>query len=318
LRLSDLYKYVVEAGIKNDPRPKKDVRKTLLKNKKRYSSLKGTRKALFDKEALLNPYSDTRVLYGDRDRDVKTIMVGVDIEGAELLVADRLNQMGNPIDLVISHHPEGRAYAELYDVMNLQTDQLKNLGISPDIAEDMMGERISEVERRLHGKNCTRNVDIAKLLNLPYMCIHTAADNMVSTYLQGLIDKKRPRSIGNLADLLEGIYEYREGAKSGIGPKILIGDRKKSAGKILVDMTGGTEGSKRVFARLSQLGIGTIVMMHLSESHYKLAKKEHMNVVIAGHIPSDNIGLNLMLDVLTKKEDLCIIPCSGFVRYSRI
>jgi predicted ATPase len=36
--------------------------------------------------------------------------------------------------------------------------------------------------------------------------------------------------------------------------------------------------------------------MHLSEDHYKHAKGEHINVVIAGHIASDNLGLNLLLD----------------------
>jgi hypothetical protein len=57
--------------------------------------------------------------------------------------------------------------------------------------------------------------------------------------------------------------------------------------------------------------------MHLSEEHRKEAEKRHMNVVIAGHISSDNVGMNLILDAVQKKGKIKIIPCSGFRRFSR-
>ena len=82
-------------------------------------------------------------------------------------------------------------------------------------------------------------------------------------------------------------------------------------------MTGGTEGPRKVFARLSQAGIGTIVAMHLSEDHFKHAKDEHINVVIAGHIASDTLGLNLLFDQLEAKQKMKFIECSGFVRVKR-
>ena len=63
-------------------------------------------------------------------------------------------------------------------------------------------------------------------------------------------------------------------------------------------MTGGTSGSKNIYEKLSQAGIGTIVGMHISEEHRKKAEENHVNVVIAGHISSDNLGLNLILDEL--------------------
>ena len=57
--------------------------------------------------------------------------------------------------------------------------------------------------------------------------------------------------------------------------------------------------------------------MHLSEEHFKHAKGEHINVIIAGHIASDALGLNLLLDSVEAREKLRIIPCSGFVRIKR-
>jgi len=57
--------------------------------------------------------------------------------------------------------------------------------------------------------------------------------------------------------------------------------------------------------------------MHLSEEHLKKVKDANLNVVIAGHISSDNLGLNLLLDRIEKEEKLDCINCSGFRRIRR-
>jgi intracellular sulfur oxidation DsrE/DsrF family protein len=57
--------------------------------------------------------------------------------------------------------------------------------------------------------------------------------------------------------------------------------------------------------------------MHQSERHRKEAEKAHINVVVAGHMSSDSIGMNLFLDEL-EKRGIEVIPCSGLIRYSRI
>ena len=36
--------------------------------------------------------------------------------------------------------------------------------------------------------------------------------------------------------------------------------------------------------------------MHLSEEHFAKVKENNINVVIAGHISSDNLGVKLLLD----------------------
>jgi putative NIF3 family GTP cyclohydrolase 1 type 2 len=176
---------------------------------------------------------------------------------------------------------------------------------------------MGEVERAVAPANHLRSVDIAKLLDIPYMCVHTPADNHVTSYLQKLFDRRPPKKLSQVLAVLKSIPEYADGMKKNAGPRILIGEPGRKAGKIFVDMTGGTEGPKRVFPRLSQAGVGTIVAMHLSEDHFKSAKSEHINVIIAGHIASDALGLNLLLDGLSKAGDIRVIPCSGFVRVKR-
>ena len=72
-----------------------------------------------------------------------------------------------------------------------------------------------------------------------------------------------------------------------------------------------------MFARLSQSGVKTVIGMHCKESSYKVAKGEFLNYVIAGHIASDTLGMNLLLDAVEKKGKLRIIGCSGFKRFRR-
>ena len=317
MKLKELYELVIKKGIEFDPRGQEAVRKMLERTSEEYKKLDEKAKKEFDLERFTNPYSDTRILYGDSKKEIKKILTGIDMEVGELLLADRLNEKKEKIDLVLAHHPEGLALAGLYRVMHIQSEILNKVGVSINVAEGIMKERIDEVERVLLPVNHARAVDTARLLDIPFMCCHTPADNCVTSYLSKLMEKKKPDTVGDIVDILKEIPEYKEAVKQNAGPRIIKGDKTAKAGKVFVDMTGGTEGSKEMFEKLVQAGVGTLVCMHLSEQHFEKAKKEHVNIVIAGHISSDNLGLNLLLDEIEKKGKLSIIDCSGFKRVRR-
>ena len=317
MKLGEIYRFAVEKGMEKDPRGKKKILDELKKVKEKYEKMDKKEKEGFDREKLTNPYADTRILYGEIDREIKNVLVGVDMEVGEVLAAEVLKNRGKKIELIISHHPEGSALASFYEVMHMQADILNKYGVPINVAEDLLGERIKEVEQKVMPANHQRAVDLARLLDIPMMCIHTPADNHVTNYLQGIMDKKKPQTLGDILEILNGIPEYKEGTNLHNGPKIMVGSKEKRAGKVFVDMTGGTEGSQKIFERLSQTDVGTIVGMHLSIEHTKEAVKNHINVVIAGHIPSDNLGLNLLFDELLKKEKLKITALSGFRRVER-
>ncbi len=314
MKLREILEFFVKEGVKEDLRSARQTKAFLKQKADAFRKARGLSKKFFDKNTLSNPYADTRILTGDPNKEIKRVLVGIDIEVGEILMADRLNIKGAGIDLVIAHHPEGVALAGLDDCMHLQADVLKNLGVENSVADDLMKQRISEVNRRLHSANHTRTVDAARLLGIPLMCVHTPADNHVSGFLQRLVDTKKPKTLQEIVNLLMRKPEYVIAAQEKAGPQILIGKPEDKAGKIFVDMTGGTEGSKEIFARLSQLGIKTILGMHFSEEHYKKMKTEYVNVVNAGHIASDNLGMNLLLDKLEKKSNIEVIECSGFKR----
>ncbi|MEK6530868.1 MAG: NGG1p interacting factor NIF3 [Deltaproteobacteria bacterium] len=316
MKIKDIYEAAVKRGIELDPRGADEVGKELEKARKDFDELKEKDKAFFDVERLKNPYADTRMLYGDPEKEIKRILMGIDMEVGEVVLADRLKDKGVPIDLIVSHHPEGRAMANLYEVMDMQSGILLKYGVPINIAESIMDERIKEVERRLMPVNHTRAIDAARLLNIPFMCMHTPTDNAVTDYLQRLFDDKKPGYVSEIIDMLKEIPEYRGAMTESGTPKMFAGSEKRKAGKVFVDMTGGTGGSKKSFEKLALAGVGTIVGMHIGEDHRKEAEKSHINVVIAGHISSDNLGVNLMLDHILK-PDVEVLEASGFRRIKR-
>lgn len=318
VKLQKIYDAIIQEGIKKDPRDASAISAKLKEEKEKYDKLDAKKKKVFDKDRLVNPFYDSRILYGDPNTEVKTMIVGIDMEVGEIVLADRLCEKGKKIDLVLGHHPDGHALATFYRVMELQNDVLVKNGVSISAAEHLTSERMSEVSRSVAPANHMRSVDAARLLNMPLMCAHTPADNHVYSYLQNLFDKKKPKKLKDILDLLNKEPEYHESAKNNCAPRLISGSPENSAGKIMVDMTGGTEGSRNMFASLANGGVSTLVCMHLSEAHLKKAKEARLNVVIAGHIASDNLGLNLLLDSVVKKEKIKILEASGFRRFSRL
>lgn len=318
MKLGNLYKKAVEIGIANDLRGRNEIKKLLKQEKEKFGVLKKDELDVYDKDRLFNPYADTRVLYGSLEKNIKTMIVGIDMQVGEILLAYLLNKdFGKKIDLIISHHPESYALAQLYDVMKLQADLMAQYGISISVAEQLMQTRISEIERRLMPVNHTRAVDAAKILGIPMMCIHTPADNCVTNFLKKTFEKQKPYTLKDLMQILKNLPEYRKSAKLQVPPKIVNGSENNRCGKIFVEMTGGTEGSKEIFQRYANSGISTLVGMHYSEEHLENAKNAKLNVVVAGHVSSDVLGLNLLFDEIEKEEKLEFVDVSGFERIRR-
>lgn len=317
MTLGDIYKLAVKMGIKSDPRGEEGVKKLLARRKKEYEDLPAAKKKEFDTEDLANPYTDSRIFLGANSLKVDKILAGIDINAAEVLLADRLNQKGEGIDLLLTHHPEGGSLASLHEVMDVQADIWAKYGVPINVAEGVMHDRIGEVQRRFSPANHNEAVDAARLLGFAFMGTHTITDNLVHTYMEDLFKKKDPETVGDVLDILKKEPEYMEAMKGKAGPLIFAGDPHNRAGKIApIEFTGGTEPSHIIYEKLAMAGVGTVIGMHAGEEHRKEAIKYHINLVIAGHMSSDSLGMNLLLDAI-EGRGVSIIPCSGLIRVRR-
>lgn len=313
MKIKEIFDLAINLGIEADFRGKDHIEKNLRKRKEKYENLSAEKKEIFDLEALSNPYMDSRIYNITEDKDVKKILAGIDIEGEELFLADKLGD----IDLVVAHHPEGKGLAWLSDVMDIQIDILNYYGVPINQAERVTKERISEVARSVNAANHDRAVDMARLLNINFMNSHTPCDNLAANFLKKEIEKNKPEYLEDIIKIIESIPEYKEAIKIGAGPSLFVGSPDNRCGKIaLTEITGGTEGSEKMYEKMAQAGIGTIIGMHMSERNKKEAEANNINVVIAGHISSDSLGMNLFLDEL-EKQGIEVIPCSGLIRVKR-
>lgn len=316
MTLQEIYELALVMGIKADPRGVAGIKKFLDRNKKEYSELSAKKKKLFDLESLKNPYADSHILFGDPKTQIKRLMAGIDAEGAEILLADRLTEKGKKIDLVISHHPAGHALAALYEVMDVQIDMYREAGVPVNVAHALFEARKGYVKRRFSPLNHNQTVDTARLLNVPLLALHTIWDNMGNAFMKDYFAKKDCETVGELFEYINEIPEFKEAIKGKSGPAIVVGSEKSPTGRVMVSFTGGTNPSKESYAELAKAGVGTIIEMHVAEDVITEMKKHHMNVIDTGHMAADSIGANLFLDQLEKKG-IEVIPCSGLIRVKR-
>ncbi len=304
-----IYDLAIKMGVNADPRGKKKIDEMMKRRKEQYEKLSDKEKEYYNEEKLKNPFPDSIIFIGSPGKKIKKILAGIDIDTPEILLADRLGD----IDLIISHHPE---WPYVPEVMDMQTEFLNKYGVPINVAEWFTKERSREIGRLTKPLNHSRTMDAVKLLNFSLIAPHTPFDNLAYDFLSKIIKKKRPEHIDELIDLLMEISEYQIATKEGFGPDLFVGDKSNRTGKILVEFAGGTSPSPKIYEKLSQAGIGTLICMHIGEESRKEAEKYHINVVVAGHYSSDSLGTNLFLDEI-EKTGIEIVPCSGLIRVKR-
>jgi putative NIF3 family GTP cyclohydrolase 1 type 2 len=318
MKIREIFDLAIDMGIEADPRDKKGIDKVLIRRRKEFDILPKSQKIEFNQKRLVNPYSDSQLHFGDPDLEVSKIMFGIDARTTDaILLADRLNQKGQGIDLIIGHHPMGRSFAEFVDVIELQIDMVALYGVPVNVAEALIMKGIGEVYRRIHPGNIYEVVDTAKLLNIPLMNIHTPCDNLGWKYLTDFLSQKELETVRDVINAIKEIPEYKKAVRLGMMPAVYAGNVKNRCGKIMVGgFTGGTNVSKELYIELIKAGIGTWIGMHAPEDYKKVADEHHLNVVISGHMASDSLGINLFLDEL-EKQGVEIVPFSGLIRVSR-
>ena len=316
MKLSEIYALAIERGMEADARTRQELQRVMDASRKEYEKLDADDKPFYDTERFTNPYSDTRIACGDPDLEVRGLITGVDMETAEILLADRLREKGEPIDLILAHHPEGPGFARLDEVMGMQADLWHLQGVGLGAADALIAPRAAEVRRHFLPYNHYRSIMAAEILGFACMSCHTPADNSVNRFVQRHLDARMPGTLDDIVKSLREIDEYADAAKKGYGPELVQGEGEHRPGRIVVDMTGGTEGPLKALDRLSAAGVDTLVGMHFSEEHRTHAGELNMNLVIAGHISSDALGMNLILDEI-EKRDVKVYCTSGIVRVRR-
>ena len=229
--------------------------------------------------------------------DIKKVLFGVDMDTAEIMLAKQLGY-----DCVVSHHPRN-THASMLDVLHDHFDKLEELGVPRNKSQKLLAERKTELSYNTHVSNSRRSESAAKLLDMPFMCIHSPTDRIGEAMVQDALDKKfadKPMTtVQEVVDALEEIPEYKNSERK---PVIRVGGKDSYAGKIYVLMSGLTGPGAKILKEYFEAGVGTLVMMHIPEADAKKLKEQDIgNVVIAGHMSSDSLGINKLAEEWAKK-----------------
>jgi hypothetical protein len=319
MKLQKLFETCIDIGMEYDVRGRTALKKEMAEKKKEYEHLSPMQKKLFDRERLWNPYHDSRILTGDENQDVRTCMVGIDLDVQQILVADRLRERGEKIDALFLHHPQGRASVEMAEDMRLQTELYRKYDVPVVHIEQQLEKTIEETRRDSHGDNVFEWQRTAELLDFAGFCVHTPADNLVYQFLEKGVCRDEYENIGELISALLEIPEFHYYAEHGL-PPLLVNCSEKSRTGVLAPtgMTGGTDGPPSFMDEQSNAGIGTVLTMHTSTANKEKAEQCHINIIQLNHYAADALGVNLMLDLLQREDKkLKFLPGCGFNRVER-
>lgn len=252
--------------------------------------------------------SDSAILVPGEN--IKRVLVGVDMGTAEILLARELK-----VDLVIGHHPiGGTARTEFPEVMKRQVDKMMSVGIPINKAQKALAKKMGEVERSGHAGNYDQAWSAARLLDMPFMGIHTPTDMLAERAVEAkLADKLGGNPRATLQDIIDALNEMPEYQKTLSKPVIRVGSPKDFAGKQVVIMAGGTNGGVDVIKAYFEAGVGTTISMHMPEDVIKAVKEQNIgNVIVAGHMASDSVGINVFLKAL-EERGVEVIRMSGVI-----
>jgi len=254
---------------------------------------------------------DSGIVY-DNEKEVKRILAGIDMDTTMLMLAKQLG-----FDCVAQHHPAG--------IMNpggsnlFARDHMKKLmecGLPINEAQKLAYANHAKRNQGMHSRNRTQMRDVAKLLDISDVAFHTPADMLAERYTQARMDalmERNPRcTVQDVIDELMTIREYQD-ALEGQKPEVWVGNKDSFAGKIYVEMYGVGAPSLDEYIACANAGIGTFVTMHATPEVIN-GMREHnkANLIVAGHMASDSLGFNQILDAW-EKAGIEIVRISGIV-----
>jgi putative NIF3 family GTP cyclohydrolase 1 type 2 len=227
-------------------------------------------------------------------RGIKRVLFGIDADVPELLFAKKTKH-----DAVISHHPKGdAAIVNFHRVFSRHILQMVEAGVPRDVAERAVRRKLTTLEVENHTRNYGHSTDLAKLLGMPYMNIHTPLDELGRRKMTHVIleETDKNSTVGDVVSALKKLPEFKNAATD---VKIRVGTASKPAGKIVVSHGAGTNGGYEIAKTYFQHGVDTLVYIHISPSDLeRLRADDDGNIVVSGHVASDSVGINPFIEEL--------------------
>ncbi len=219
------------------------------------------------------------------------VLFGIDIAGAELLLARQLQ-----CDGVIAHHPAGgSASRDFAEVLTRQIDFLVAHGVPEAAAREAVQPMITTAIMRAHAANADHVPSFARLLGMPLMNMHLPLDELGRQIMVAVVDEhvagldRAP----TVQDAIDALLTLPELAEADTRIMVPVGDPGNALGRLAVVHGAGTNGGARVARAYFEHGIDTVLYIHCAGDQVaQLRERGGGNLIVTGHIASDLIGIN--------------------------
>jgi hypothetical protein len=232
--------------------------------------------------------------------EMKRILFGIDIDLADVMLARELGYDG-----VIGHHPIGMTTrTHFHEVLDRQLMLMQEVGATLEEAKEALTKRREEIAYKGMGVNYDRHVTAFRMVGLPVMNLHIVIDIVTEKAVRNRVYPQFPEgNTKTIGDLIETLMEFEEYQKSPVKPTAVLGEPDDPCGVPIVAFANGTFGGPDVMRTYWKYGRDTAVYMHIPEGDVKELREDenHKNLVIAGHMPSDSIGINIFIDALIER-----------------
>lgn len=259
----------------------------------------------------------------DAGRPITKALASINATTGDLLLAKQLG-----CDGYLLHHPlAGAARRDFHRVLERMIDMLIAHGVPAEAARAATRSLRRRARYNDHAADWDHLASAARQLDLTLVNVHLAADEL------GRIEMVR--ALDDLDD--DATVEQAVAALKTI-PELAAPDNEVlhvpegptgRAGRIAVMHAGGTNGGADAAEALfdctaahSRGPVRTVVYIHLSgESAQRLearaAEGKPGAVIITGHLASDAIGMNLLIQSLRESFDVELIEHGGLTPFPR-
>lgn len=253
------------------------------------------------------PADSTTYVEGE---DIETALVGIDLESPEIQLAH-----DHGFDLALAHHPTGdEARLEFTEVLETQVEFMTNHGVPEDDAREAIGDLTEGMEHSAHSMNYRHDPSVAEFLEQPYMNIHLAPDEIGRRKMAEIADAQAADA--TVDDFVDALYDLSEFDDAMTDIELRVGDLDNDLGEVAVHHAAGTNGGASVAEAYFEHGVDTVLYIHVGFGDTQELREEfageEKNLVVTGHIASDAIGLNVLIDELEERGVECttISGCS--------
>lgn len=229
--------------------------------------------------------------------NIRRVLFGIDITPAELMLAGQMR-----FDAVIAHHPMG-AQVEAWKVYLRHVDQLVAAGVPEQEAREAVSQRIESLALAAHSANYDHLPSVARLMGMPYMNIHLPADEVGRRRMQEEVDQllaTNPQA--RVAEVVEALYQLGEFRRAATRIQVRVGSSDAPAGRTVVSHGAYSNGGYGVAAAYFRHGVGTVACIHIGgEDVARLRKETRGNLIAAGHVAGDSVGINVLIAELERR-----------------